>query len=147
MSRTIRVCVAVLAVWVASAAHAAVFHTANVASINALTNDAVDADSLQPELKVCAMALRPIAPALPTGAGHPLAESLGLQGVTMELTDDEKIYVAGFLSGVTDGSPGVPVLPGTAFVEMALAAAHELAPSATVSLERELGVNPALRKR
>ncbi|MHA3022017.1 molybdopterin-dependent oxidoreductase [Mycobacterium sp. BMJ-28] len=83
-------------------------------TINALTNDAVDADSLQPELKVCAVALRPIAPALPTGAGHPLAESLGLQGLTMELTDDEKIYVAGFLSGVTDGSPGTPVLPGTA---------------------------------
>jgi sulfite reductase (NADPH) flavoprotein alpha-component len=30
-------------------------------TINALTNDAVDADSLQPELKVCAVSLRPLA--------------------------------------------------------------------------------------
>lgn len=83
-------------------------------TINALTNDAVDADSLQPELKVCAVALRPIAPVLPTGAGHPLAETLGLQGVTVELTDDEKLYIAGFLTGVTDSFAGVPVLPATA---------------------------------
>ncbi len=83
-------------------------------TINALTNDAVDADSLQPELKVCAVALRPIAPVLPAVAGHPLAEALGLQGVTVELTDDEKLYIAGFLASVTDGSPGVPVLPATA---------------------------------
>ena len=36
-------------------------------TINALTNDAVDADSLQPEFKVCAVSARPIGP-VPTGA-------------------------------------------------------------------------------
>lgn len=83
-------------------------------TVNALTNDAVDAESLQPELKVCAVALRPIAPALPTTAVHPLAEALGLQGVAMDLTDDEKIYVAGFLAALGDGPEGIPVLPGSA---------------------------------
>jgi NADPH-dependent sulfite reductase flavoprotein alpha-component len=83
-------------------------------TVNALTNDAVDADSLQPELKVCAVALRPVAPVLPAGSAHPLAEALGLQGVTMDLTDDEKIYVAGFLAALGDDPEGVPVLPGSA---------------------------------
>ena len=35
-------------------------------TINALTNDAVDADSLQPEFKVCAVSLRPVASPVPT---------------------------------------------------------------------------------
>ena len=35
-------------------------------TVNALTNDAVDADSLQPEFKVCAVSARPIGP-VPTG--------------------------------------------------------------------------------
>ena len=30
-------------------------------TVNALTNDAVDPDSLQPEFKVCAVSLRPVA--------------------------------------------------------------------------------------
>ncbi|MDG4666499.1 bifunctional nitrate reductase/sulfite reductase flavoprotein subunit alpha [Mycobacterium sp. 236(2023)] len=67
-------------------------------TINALTNDAVDPDSLQPEFKVCAVRLTPI----PVVSGEP------------ELTDDEKIYVAGFLAGIEDGLPGVPVLPSHA---------------------------------
>jgi NADPH-dependent sulfite reductase flavoprotein alpha-component len=88
-------------------------------TINALTNDAVDADSLQPELKVCAVALRPVAPVLPTATSHPLAEALGLHGVAVDLTDDEKVYVAGFLSGLSAGPTGTPVLPGTAPVRPA----------------------------
>ncbi|MCV7357810.1 bifunctional nitrate reductase/sulfite reductase flavoprotein subunit alpha [Mycolicibacterium fluoranthenivorans] len=88
-------------------------------TINALTNDAVDADSLQPELKVCAVALRPVAPVLPTAPSHPLAEALGLHGVAVGLTDDEKVYVAGFLSGLSAGSTGTPVLPGAAPVRPA----------------------------
>ena len=38
-------------------------------TINALTNDAVDADSLQPEFKACAVNARPVGP-VPAAAGH-----------------------------------------------------------------------------
>ncbi|MGP4054279.1 molybdopterin-dependent oxidoreductase [Mycobacterium sp. 4D054] len=65
-------------------------------TINALTNDAVDPDSLQPEFKVCAVRLV----AVPSGAP--------------ELTDDEKIYLSGFFAGIEEGLPGVPVLPAKA---------------------------------
>jgi sulfite reductase (NADPH) flavoprotein alpha-component len=51
-------------------------------TVNALTNDAVDPDSLQPEFKVCAVSLRPVE--APT------------------LTEHEKLYVAGFFSGLTE---------------------------------------------
>ncbi|MGQ9408095.1 molybdopterin-dependent oxidoreductase [Mycolicibacterium gilvum] len=67
-------------------------------TINALTNDAVDPDSLQPEFKVCAVRLTPV----PAADGAP------------DLTDDEKLYIAGFLAGVDEGRPGVPVLPAGA---------------------------------
>lgn len=67
-------------------------------TINALTNDAVDPDSLQPEFKLCAVRLTPV----PVMSSEP------------ELTEDEKIYVAGFLAGIDDGRPGVPVLPASA---------------------------------
>ncbi|ANI40550.1 bifunctional nitrate reductase/sulfite reductase flavoprotein subunit alpha [Mycolicibacterium vaccae] len=67
-------------------------------TINALTNDAVDPDSLQPEFKVCAVRLAPV----PVDDGAPA------------LTDDEKIYLAGFLAGIEEGLPGVPVLPAGA---------------------------------
>ncbi|MGQ9349205.1 bifunctional nitrate reductase/sulfite reductase flavoprotein subunit alpha [Mycolicibacterium gilvum] len=67
-------------------------------TVNALTNDAVDPDSLQPEFKVCAVRLTPV----PADDGTP------------ELTADEKLYIAGFLAGVDEGRPGVPVLPAGA---------------------------------
>lgn len=67
-------------------------------NVNALTNDAVDADSLQPEFKVCAVRVTP----MPLSPDAP------------ELTADEKLYVAGFLAGVDEGRPGVPVLPAGA---------------------------------
>jgi NADPH-dependent sulfite reductase flavoprotein alpha-component len=73
-------------------------------TINAVTNDAVDPDSLQPEFKVCAVRLIPVpvesSPMLPTDAP--------------ELADDEKVYLAGFFAGLDQGAPGVPVLPVTA---------------------------------
>lgn len=72
-------------------------HGENV-TINALTNDAVDPDSLQPEFKVCAVRLTPV----PGTASEP------------ELTADEKLYLAGFLAGIDEGRPGVPVLPASA---------------------------------
>ncbi|CAN3129595.1 molybdopterin-dependent oxidoreductase [Mycobacterium sp. smrl_JER01] len=67
-------------------------------AVNALTNDAVDPDSLQPEFKVCAVRLTP----LPVASGAP------------EFTADEKLYLDGFLAGVDAGLPGVPVLPASA---------------------------------
>lgn len=72
-------------------------HGQNLA-VNALTNDAVDPDSLQPEFKVCAVRLAPVR----ADSGGP------------ELTDDEKLYLAGFFAGIDQGRPGVPVLPASA---------------------------------
>ncbi|MCV7317917.1 bifunctional nitrate reductase/sulfite reductase flavoprotein subunit alpha [Mycolicibacterium confluentis] len=78
-------------------------------TVNALTNDAVDPDSLQPEFKVCAVHVRPVA------ADHPLIAAFGLQHQQPPvLTEDEKIYLAALLGAVAAGSPGVPVLPETA---------------------------------
>jgi NADPH-dependent sulfite reductase flavoprotein alpha-component len=80
-------------------------------TINALTNDAVDPESLQPEFKVCAISLRPVKP-VGTPAGHPLVAELGIGGTRKPtLTDDEKLYLAGFLGALGDHPSGVPVLP------------------------------------
>lgn len=73
-------------------------------TVNALTNDAVDADSLQPEFKVCAVSLRPV-----KAVGQ-----LGLATQGPKLEEDEKLYLAGFFSGLDDAASGVPVLPETA---------------------------------
>lgn len=75
-------------------------------TVNALTNDAVDADSLQPELKVCAVRLRPVA----TERSDPL----GLAGTAPEFSQDERCYLAGFFTGLDAHPVGVPVLPPTA---------------------------------
>lgn len=100
-------------------------------TVNALTNDAVDPDSLQPEFKVCAVSLVPVA-----ADPHPLATALGLDDISPpELTLDEKVYVAAFLAAVTS-SVGVPVLPGSApvrsdvrlWVDGMLAGAHSRLP-------------------
>ncbi|WP_197416159.1 bifunctional nitrate reductase/sulfite reductase flavoprotein subunit alpha [Mycobacterium sp. GA-1199] len=63
-------------------------------TVNALTNDAVDPDSLQPEFKVCAVNLQPVAS--PT------------------LTDQEALYVSGFFSGLAEAQSEAPVLPDSA---------------------------------
>ncbi|MGK2869392.1 MAG: molybdopterin dinucleotide binding domain-containing protein, partial [Mycobacterium sp.] len=81
-------------------------------TINALTNDAVDPDSLQPELKVCAVRLRPIAVASPAADGGLAA--LGLSTAPPQLNEDESYYLSGFLAGLDAGTPGVPVLPASA---------------------------------
>ncbi|QJP70761.1 bifunctional nitrate reductase/sulfite reductase flavoprotein subunit alpha [Burkholderia glumae] len=118
--------------------------------INALTHDAVDPVSLQPELKFCAVALTRVAraaadpvsaagaggarqpsnpPAAPAEAGaappqespmsaalDTFAAALGLQDLAAPpLSDAERAYLAGFLSGLR-GAPagGVPVLPASA---------------------------------
>ncbi|PRC41800.1 molybdopterin oxidoreductase, partial [Mycobacterium sp. ITM-2017-0098] len=73
-------------------------------TINALTNDAVDPDSLQPEFKVCAVRLTPV----------PVESVVPVPASAPELTAEEKLYLTGFLAGIEDGLPGVPVLPATA---------------------------------
>ncbi len=118
-------------------------------TINAVTNDAVDPDSLQPEFKVCAVRLAPVlsetetaapvAPAATSGVAvaHPLAAALGLGGPPT-LDETEKAYLAGFFTGVQHAT-GVPVLPESApvsgivrlWVNGALAGAHSVsAPAA-----------------
>ena len=77
-------------------------------TINALTNDAVDPASLQPEFKACAIALRP----LPLVAEVPA--ELGLDVTPPKLDQDESLYVAGFFAGLPEGPGGVPVLPSSA---------------------------------
>ncbi|WP_280264835.1 bifunctional nitrate reductase/sulfite reductase flavoprotein subunit alpha [Nocardia wallacei] len=97
-------------------------------TVNAVTNDAVDADSLQPEFKACAVALRRVAgvprpvdssetghPALPLadGSGHPLAAMLGLETATPPtLTETERIYLGGYLAALhalpVQGQPTLP---------------------------------------
>lgn len=99
-------------------------------SINAVTNDAVDPQSFQPEFKVCAVSLTRVS-AAPAAApspaesfqtgGSPLAQvraALGLgDGSTPQFDDHERAYLAGLLAGIesTAGqSAGVPVLPRSA---------------------------------
>ena len=90
-------------------------------TINAVTNDAVDVDSLQPEFKACAVTLRrvsqvskPTAVAEPPrgSASHPLASALGIDLAPPELSAAEKFYVGGFLSALHLAPPDrLPVLP------------------------------------
>lgn len=102
-------------------------------TINAVTNDAVDPDSLQPEFKACAVRLRKVAvlpqaeersatpnPAvrpLDAASGpHPLAVMLGLEGATAPtLSQTERIYLGGYLAALQSlPVTGQPVLPDTA---------------------------------
>lgn len=73
-------------------------------AVNAVTNDAVDPESLQPEFKVCAVRLTPV----------PVASSLPVLTAAPDLTEDEKLYLTGFFTGIDQGPPGVPVLPAAA---------------------------------
>lgn len=110
-------------------------------AVNAVTNDAVDPLSLQPELKACAVTLTPVvvpqdagtdadpvggdpgdpdapdaAPALDGAATmRALAAALGVDDVAPPaLGADERRYLAGFLAGLGRGSGGTPVLPPSA---------------------------------
>ncbi|MFD0000710.1 molybdopterin-dependent oxidoreductase [Nocardia sp. NPDC127526] len=109
-------------------------------TINAVTNDAVDPASLQPEFKACAVRLRKVAVVSPadselpeadstsdteTGGGvtdvrqtgpHPLAVMLGLDSATAPmLSETESIYLGGYLAALqTLPVTGVPVLPEAA---------------------------------
>ncbi|MEU2060294.1 bifunctional nitrate reductase/sulfite reductase flavoprotein subunit alpha [Streptomyces sp. NPDC013455] len=109
-------------------------------AINAVTNDAVDPVSFQPELKVCAVALvrtaapveaarpgtrpetTPVPPApLPVPAAapadspvHALATLFGITDLApVSLAEPERRYLSGYLSGLAATPPDgrVPVLP------------------------------------
>lgn len=84
-------------------------------TVNAVTNDAVDPESLQPEFKVCAVSLRPARSVDGTAARHPLAIEMGVGAAPKPaLSLDEKIYLAGFFTGLPDAPADVPVLPDVA---------------------------------
>jgi NADPH-dependent sulfite reductase flavoprotein alpha-component len=84
-------------------------------TINALTSDAVDPYSLQPEFKVCAVSICPVPQVnSPQAISAPsaLGSRLGLGDVAPPaLTDSEKIYLTGFFVALPEQPPGVPVLP------------------------------------
>ncbi|MFF3328184.1 molybdopterin-dependent oxidoreductase [Streptomyces sp. NPDC002888] len=109
-------------------------------SVNAVTSDAVDPLSFQPELKVCAVSLTkvatpvtlstPITSTTPVAASTPVtatpapvvvepaavvpsaAAAFGIEPTPPpHLTETERRYLVGFLAGVPVGAPGVPVLP------------------------------------
>ncbi|MDX3450889.1 bifunctional nitrate reductase/sulfite reductase flavoprotein subunit alpha [Streptomyces sp. ME02-8801-2C] len=99
-------------------------------SINAVTSDAVDPLSLQPEFKVCAVSLvkvhRP-EPQLPPPAAPPAALPQVLPQVPVTvpelaftpapppvLSAQERQYLSGFLAGLPTGAVGIPVLPASA---------------------------------
>lgn len=82
-------------------------------TVNALTQDAVDADSLQPELKITAVALRRVGPATAAGTGV----RSGLTVARPVLSAAEELYLAAFLAAldahpVADGV--VPQVPADA---------------------------------
>ncbi|MEV0222635.1 bifunctional nitrate reductase/sulfite reductase flavoprotein subunit alpha [Streptomyces sp. NPDC050704] len=95
-------------------------------SINAVTSDAVDPVSFQPELKVCAVALARVAGPTPVAAEPEPVEAITPTTVTQDpvrnafgldpspppvLTAQERQYLTGFLAGIPAGASGVPVLP------------------------------------
>ncbi|MFD8388112.1 molybdopterin-dependent oxidoreductase [Streptomyces sp. NPDC059680] len=103
-------------------------------SVNAVTSDAVDPLSFQPEFKVCAVSLSKAATPVtartpaPAGALAPTpadgaAPSAALSAVPAPsvfgldpapppvLAAHERRYLTGFLAGIPSGFPGVPVLP------------------------------------
>lgn len=84
-------------------------------TINALTNDAVDPESLQPEFKACAVSLRPVLSVAETARAHPVAAEMGLSVTALpSLSEPEKVYLSGFFTGLPDAPVGVPVLPESA---------------------------------
>jgi NADPH-dependent sulfite reductase flavoprotein alpha-component len=80
-------------------------------SVNAVTSDAVDPISFQPELKVCAVRLAKVATA-PARAPVPAsAARLGLDLTPPVLGDTEKLYLAGFLNALAAAPPAPDVVP------------------------------------
>ncbi|WP_405392132.1 bifunctional nitrate reductase/sulfite reductase flavoprotein subunit alpha [Streptomyces sp. NBC_01102] len=97
-------------------------------SVNAVTNDAVDPLSFQPEFKVCAVTLAKVAAVVPTAAAVPVAVPAQAAGPVSALAGvfgiadaappvlagHERRYLAGFLAGLGPRPAGTPVLPAHA---------------------------------
>jgi NADPH-dependent sulfite reductase flavoprotein alpha-component len=90
-------------------------HGENLA-VNAVTNDAVDAESLQPEFKACAVSLRPVPQQVaPRRQMHPIGSALHLADhPPPSLNVAEKHYLAGFFTTLPIELPHIPVLPANA---------------------------------
>ncbi|MCG5217665.1 bifunctional nitrate reductase/sulfite reductase flavoprotein subunit alpha [Streptosporangium sp. KLBMP 9127] len=111
-------------------------------SVNAVTSDAVDPLSFQPEFKVCAVSLTKVASEPPVAVPEPIPEPIpaaqataapdriaalaGLLGVAdltpPVLADHERRYLAGFLAGLggtLSAGTTVPVLPDHAPIDPA----------------------------
>lgn len=87
-------------------------------TVNAVTSDAVDTASMQPEFKYTAVTMRRVGPA-PSAAAEP---ATGLDHAPPELGDIERTYLSGFFSAVDAAPPtqgAVPVLPASAPVSAA----------------------------
>ncbi|WUH92425.1 molybdopterin-dependent oxidoreductase [Streptomyces sp. NBC_00433] len=92
-------------------------------SVNAVTSDAIDPVSFQPEFKVCAVSLtRVAAPAAGKATSEPSVLPAGDKAVAGDvfgvsdlappvLAEHERRYLVGFLAGLGSGLAGVPVLP------------------------------------
>jgi len=86
-------------------------------TVNAVTSDAVDPLSAQPEFKYAAVSLRRVGPAPAEPGGSDAETALAAAGAALAppaLTDVEGAYLAGFLSMVRTVAPTpgeVPVLP------------------------------------
>jgi NADPH-dependent sulfite reductase flavoprotein alpha-component len=95
-------------------------------AINAVTSDAVDPDSLQPEFKACAVSVRPAGPVpapreLAPATMNAISSTLGLDGLQPpDLDDVEKLYLAGFFRALPPDVHGVPLLPDEAPVGRAV---------------------------
>ncbi|MDF6022416.1 bifunctional nitrate reductase/sulfite reductase flavoprotein subunit alpha [Streptomyces sp. JH34] len=99
-------------------------------SVNAVTNDAVDPVSLQPEFKVCAVTLVKVAAvvpaaapvsveaAVPSASAAPVAALAGVLGIADTappvLAEHERRYLSGFVAGLGTRPTGTPVLPAGA---------------------------------
>ncbi|MBG0567952.1 bifunctional nitrate reductase/sulfite reductase flavoprotein subunit alpha [Actinoplanes aureus] len=83
-------------------------------SVNAVTSDAVDPISFQPELKVCAVSLTRVATAVEPSAPPPATSLLELDLTPPALTEDQRRYLAGFLAGAQVARAAPPILPENA---------------------------------
>ncbi len=91
-------------------------------TVNAVTSDAVDPQSLQPEFKACAVALRPTevraAPAM-----HPVGVALHLDREPPPIfTEIETHYLAGYFGALSTSLAAAPMLPESAPVRPAVRA-------------------------
>ncbi|WP_432541370.1 molybdopterin-dependent oxidoreductase [Kineococcus sp. SYSU DK002] len=81
-------------------------------AVNAVTNDAVDPDSFQPEFKVCAVSLTRVAAAVPDAPAAPAVP--GERAAPPELDDRQRRYLDGFLHALGPAPGFTPVLPPSA---------------------------------